>query len=147
MGEDKVISMAVVAGSGDDKPPLEQAFPVDTFGIVVQDVFLRDIVDPGDRGSLPVALAAKGRDFHFIGVRLDIVGRQDGMVSMALCAGRGVGSAPLEGFSVDSGEEFLIGFGMTGATIHLLQALGMREVFSSRVPVTGDAFDIPVDGR
>jgi hypothetical protein len=34
MGEYKMIAMAVIAGSCHDEPLFEQAFPVDTLGII-----------------------------------------------------------------------------------------------------------------
>src|SRR5665647_2709688 len=73
MGKDEMISVAIIASGGDDEPPLEQTHPVNALGIVVQDIFFRNIVSAGDRSAFPVTLSAKKRNIHFVSEGIGIL--------------------------------------------------------------------------
>ena len=64
MGEDEVAAVAARTGSGDRQALLEKTFTMNTHGVVLEDVFLVDLVGLGDLGAFPVALATKHRDVH-----------------------------------------------------------------------------------
>jgi len=73
MGEDEVIAVAIIARGGDDESPLEQADAVNTLGIIVQNIFFRNIVHTGNGGAFPVTLPAKIRDIHFVSEGIGIL--------------------------------------------------------------------------
>jgi len=44
--QNKMVSVAIIARGGDDQTPLEQAFSMDTLGIIAQNVSFGNVVNP-----------------------------------------------------------------------------------------------------
>jgi hypothetical protein len=73
MGKDEVIAVAIIARGGNDETPFEQADAVNTLGVIIQNIFFRNIVHPGDGSAFPVTLPAKIWDIHFVSEGIGIL--------------------------------------------------------------------------
>jgi hypothetical protein len=94
MWEDEMISMTVVACGCHDKPLFEQPFPMNTLGVIGQDIMFCNVVNASNRRSFPVAFSAEHRDIHFIGARSHVGRRQDIVFSMTFGTGGSIRGTP-----------------------------------------------------
>jgi len=146
MGKNKVVPVAIVACGGDDEPPLEQTHPVNALGIVVQDIFFRNIVGSGDGSAFPVTFPAKNRDIHFVGEGVGILLGQNVVVPVTLGTGGGVRFLFGQRLPVDACAEVFIRIIMTVAAFHGSQFFGMGELFYIRIRMTPGASRLLVNG-
>jgi hypothetical protein len=142
VGENEVISVAIIACGGYDQALFEQAFSMDTLGVVAQDISFRNVIYPCHRRTLSVAFSAQDRNVHFICLRSDVRRRQDVVFPVAFIAGRGIGSASSQGSSVNTCIKLLIGNIMTHPTVHSFQIFRVRVFFHIGILVAVDAIRI-----
>jgi hypothetical protein len=146
VGKNEVVSVAIVACGGDDESPLKQTFSVNALGIVVQNIFFRNIVGSGDGSSFPMTFPAKKRDIHFVGEGIGILLGQDVVAPVTLGTGWGIGFFFGQRLSVDARVEVFIRITMTVAAFHGSQFFGMGKIFYIRIRMTPDAFCLFVHG-
>jgi hypothetical protein len=119
---------------------------VNALGIVVQDIFFRNIVGSGDGSAFPVTFPAEKRDVHFVGEGVGILLGQNVVVPVTLGTGGGVGFFFGQRLSVYACVEVLIRITMTVAALHGSQFFGMRELFYIRIRMTPGASRLLVNG-
>jgi hypothetical protein len=122
-----MVSVAIIARCGDDQTPLEQAFSMDTLGIIAQNVSFGNVVNPCHRRTLSVAFPAQHRNIHLVSAGSDIGAGEDVVFSMTFMTGRSMGGSSPQSSSMDAGIKFFIGDIMTHPTIHPFEAFWMGE--------------------
>jgi len=65
--EHQMVAVTIIAGGRDDQSLFKKSFSMDTFGVIGQNILLRDVVYPGYRGVLAVTFTAQEWDIHLIG--------------------------------------------------------------------------------
>ncbi len=88
MRQNKVRRVATGADRRDHQTPLEQAFAMDAFGIVLQDLVLRNVVSKLDGRTLVMAAPAQKRNLGGGGGRAASGGRQNVVSSVAIRTAR-----------------------------------------------------------
>jgi hypothetical protein len=146
VGENQVISVAIIASGGDDQTLLEQSFAVNALGIVGEDIMFGDVIHTGHRSSLPVALPAQYGNVHLVSSRADIRGGEDVVLPVTFVAGRGVGGSSFQGSSVNTGIKLFIRHIVTNPAVYSLQRLGVGEFLHIGILMAVDAFRIFVYG-
>ncbi len=119
---------------------------MNTLGIIIQNIFLGNIVNAGHRRPFAMALAAEIGDIHLVGGGLEIFGRQNVMVSVTLRTGGGVGLFLGQRLTVEAGAKFLIGLVVTVAAFYWAQRFRMGKVLHFCIFMAPDAFDFLVNG-
>jgi hypothetical protein len=98
--QDQVGGMTRSAVRCDNQTPPEQAFTVDAFRVVLQDILLRDIPIQLDRRTLSVTTAADKRHLQRRHGRLQIGYGEDVVISVTTYAARCEGIVVRHGFAV-----------------------------------------------
>jgi len=142
VGENEMIAVAVVTGSRDDQPALEQSLSMDTLGIIGQNVVLWNVVNAGYGGSLPVTFAAEDRDVHLVGARIDGAGGQHTVVAMAFAAVWSIGSSSFQSSAMNSSIKFFVRFVMADSAVDSLESFRMGKVIHICVLVAVNTFNL-----
>jgi hypothetical protein len=89
-----MIAVTVIACGCNDQALFEKAFPMNTLGVIGQDIVFGNVVYTGNRSALPVTFSAQHRDVHLISTGFRIYRREDIMITVTLPAGWGVRGIP-----------------------------------------------------
>jgi len=135
VGQNEVRSMATGANRRDDQATAEQALAMDAFGVVLQDLVLRDVVSKLDGSAFVVTAAAQEGDLGDRGGRAGIGRPQDVVSSVTIRAARGQRVTAPRRLPVQAFGMLLCFIGVARAAINRLELFGMGKLLSSQISV------------
>src|SRR5208337_3734401 len=141
VGQNEVRSMATGANRRDDQATAEQALAMDAFGVVLQDLVLRDVVSKLDGSAFVVTAAAQEGDLGDRGGRTGIGRPQDVVSSVTIRATRGQRVTASRRLPVQAFRKLLCFIGVARAAVNRLELFGMGKLLSSQVSVATRALE------
>jgi len=129
VGQNEVRRMATGTNRRDDQATAEQALAVHTFGIVFQDLVLRDVVSKLDGRAFMVTAAAQEGDLGDRGGRRGIGRPQDVVSSVTIRATRGQRVSAPRRLSVQAFRILLCFIGMARAAVNRLELFWVGKFF------------------
>jgi hypothetical protein len=127
--------MATGTNRRDDQATAEQALAVHTFGIVFQDLVLRDVVSKLDGSAFVMAAAAQKGDLSGRGGRTGIGRPQDVVSSVTIRAARGQRVTAPRRLPVQAFGMLLCFIDVARAAVNRLELFGMGELLSCQISV------------
>jgi len=108
-------------------------------GVILNNIVLSYIINPGYYFTFPVTFATQVRDIHFISAGIRICTGQDIVLAVTLLAAGCIGIISQQSLSVYPPDVIVQLLGMAVAAIDRIQIICMRETFVCRIGMTREA--------